>query len=406
MLRSVPGREVIDVKAQAGDDGPFRAAVPLGHVVGVRVSAHWSVLLILMLLADSLAVVVFPEAAPHANHALYWFSGMLTAVAFLGSLLAHELAHAIVARRFGMKVERITLWLLGGMTDLGGDPPSPRAEALIAASGPGTSMAIGMGSLGVAWALGSTGLLAAAAGWLGLINIVLGVFNLLPGAPLDGGRLLRALLWRHFGDRSRATDVSSRAGRGLGAGLMVFGFLQFASGALAWLWFALLGWFIFEAASSERAMSSAGRLRGLTARDVMHVPPAVVASWWTVADFVNLIGPEHAGRRTFATVDFDGRPVALVALPDLTRVPDDQRQTTRIRDIARPRPGPLTVTPETPLSEIVLPIHLHGGIAVVVDAERAVGTIYESDLFVIGDLARLGRFGHEMLHPVVTPDQP
>ena len=175
---------------------PFGTGIPLGHYGGVRVDAHWSVLVIVALLTELLAASVLPDAAPHHSRAAYIGIAAAGAVVFLAGLLAHELAHALVARHYGMPVQRITLWMLGGMTELGGEPPSPRADALVAAAGPATSLVLGGGFAGLAWLAGG-GLLGSALAWLAVVNVFLGVFNLLPGAPLDGGRLLRALLWRH-----------------------------------------------------------------------------------------------------------------------------------------------------------------------------------------------------------------
>lgn len=164
------------------------------------------------LLTDLLAASVLPDAAPHHSRTAHIAIAAAATVVFVAGLLGHELAHALVARHYGMPVQHITLWMLGGMTELGGEPPSPRADALIAAAGPATSLALGGGFAGLAWLAGG-GLLGSALAWLAVMNVFLGGFNLLPGAPLDGGRLLRALLWRHYQDRARATDISAQMGR-------------------------------------------------------------------------------------------------------------------------------------------------------------------------------------------------
>jgi Zn-dependent protease len=182
----------------------------LGRISGIRIGVNWSVLLIVALLAYGLAVGEFPAAAPRHPVAEYVAAALVTAVAYIGSLLAHELAHSLVARRNGLEVEGITLWLLGGVSRLQGEVADPGAEIRVAGVGPLVSLVLG-GALGLlAWLLhaaGVGGVVVAALAWLGGINILLAVFNVIPAAPLDGGRLLRAVLWR-----SRATGSRPRSG--------------------------------------------------------------------------------------------------------------------------------------------------------------------------------------------------
>ena len=183
----------------------------LGRISGIRIGVNWSVLLIVALLAYGLAAGQFPAAAPRRPVAEYVAAAVVTAVAYLGSLLAHELAHSLVARRNGLKAEGITLWLLGGVSRLQGEVPDPGAEVRVAGVGPLVSLVLGGAFLLVAWlvhASGVQGVVVAALAWLGGINVLLAVFNVIPAAPLDGGRLLRAVLWRITKDRLKATASS------------------------------------------------------------------------------------------------------------------------------------------------------------------------------------------------------
>ena len=199
--------------------GGFNAAViPLGRVAGFPLSVHWSVLVILWLFTWSLAATL-PDTAPGHSSSVYWLAGVTGAVVLLASLLAHELTHAIVARRAGVKVLGVKLWLFGGIARLGGEAKTPGTAFRIAASGPAMSLALAAVFAGVAAALravGTADVVVAVAWWLAGINLMLGLFNLLPGAPLDGGRILRAYLWRRHGDAVRAAvgrhepDASSR----------------------------------------------------------------------------------------------------------------------------------------------------------------------------------------------------
>ena len=198
----------------------MKQTMPLGRVAGIRIGAHWSVLVMVVLIAWLLGAQVLPGLVPHEPAVAYWAVAVPGAVTFIAALLAHELAHSLVARRYGVPVTSITLWALGGVSELGGEPPHARADLLIAAAGQATSLAAGLvfGGIAAVVRAGDGPVIAVAAlGWLAVMNVFLAVFNLLPGAPLDGGRILRAALWMRHGDRARATQTAATAGRVLGA---------------------------------------------------------------------------------------------------------------------------------------------------------------------------------------------
>src|SRR5579862_3995492 len=201
----------------------MRPTFRLGRIAGIEVGIHWSLLVIGVLLVGSLASGVLPAYAPHA-HGSYLAAAVLAVALFFASILAHELAHSIVARRRGQGVNGITLWLLGGVSELGTESKNARDELQVAIAGPATSFALGavFGVLAYAFdAFVAPGtLLPTVAGWLAVVNIVLAVFNLLPGAPLDGGRVLAAMLWMHNGNRRRSQVSAARAGRVLGTVLI------------------------------------------------------------------------------------------------------------------------------------------------------------------------------------------
>src|SRR5262249_20953770 len=181
-------------------------SLSLGRIAGIRVGLNWSVLLVVALIAWSLASGIFPSEVAGRAPGWYWAAGSTAAVLFVASLLAHELAHSVVAQRLGVRVEGITLWLFGGVSRLSGDAHSATAEALITLVGPLTSFVLGglFFLIGIGLSAGRTpGLGAATANWLGGINLILAVFNLIPAFPLDGGRVLRALVWGRTGDRVR-----------------------------------------------------------------------------------------------------------------------------------------------------------------------------------------------------------
>ncbi|MEU9384507.1 site-2 protease family protein, partial [Streptomyces sp. NPDC048279] len=265
--------------------------LPLGRIAGVRVSLHWSVLVIVALVTVTLAHGRFPAAHPGHSAVAYWSLAVLAAVVFLLSLLVHELAHAVVARRNGVRVEGITLWMLGGVARLRSEASSPAAELRIAGVGPLTSLLAGAVFTGAAVgldALHASGLVVEAVAWLAAINVLLAVFNALPAAPLDGGRLLRVYLWHRTGDRLRATRGASAAGRALGWFMVLSGFAYVLfAGDLAGLWPALIGWFLIAAATAEaRQAQLRGVLDGVPVSRVMTPDPVTVPATATLADFL------------------------------------------------------------------------------------------------------------------------
>ena len=199
-------------------------------------------------------------------------------MAYIGSLLAHELAHSLVARRNGVRVDGITLWLLGGVSRLQGEFPDPGAELRVAGAGPLASLVLGGVFWLLAWGLheaGVQGVVVAALAWLGFINILLAVFNVIPAAPLDGGRLLQAILWAITKDKLKAAMWSARSGQVFGWALIVIGaYLVLARRDYSWLWFIILGWFLTSAATAENQQAVVqSRLRTVAVRQIMTADP-------------------------------------------------------------------------------------------------------------------------------------
>lgn len=362
-----------------------RASFRLGRVAGVPIGVNWSVLVIFALIAWALSAVQFPDAYPGRPGWAYVLAGVSAAVVFLLGLLAHEVSHAIVAQRNGLSVNSITLWMFGGVAELRGDARSPGAELRIAGVGPLVSLLIGV-AFGIVAAVVAVvsgfGLAFGAFAWLAGINIALAVFNVLPAAPLDGGRLLRAALWKWRGDRTWAAVISARAGRIFGGVLIVLGLVQFLVGAgIGGLWLALIGWFVVGAASAEEQQARVGdALAGVRVADVMTAQPQTIAPDVTVADFVDrhLLAHRHSA---FPLTDQDGPPVGLVTLDRVRQVPYEQRAAVRIRDVAC-RPDELVLAaPNEPLTELLPRLaDCADGRALVVDNGRLVGIISPSDI--------------------------
>jgi Zn-dependent protease len=380
-----------------GDD------IKLGRVVGFPLAMNWSVLVIAWLLTWSLATGSFPYEAPGHSDGTYWAVGLAAAVVFFGSLLAHELAHALVARRHGVEVKGLTLWLFGGVARLGGDPPTPRADFRIAAAGPATSLALAAGFGLVAGGLQLVGvahIAVVAARWLSGINAMLGVFNLVPGAPLDGGRLLRAFLWHRHGDQVRAAVTAARAGAVVAYGLIGLGLLEFLAGAsVGGLWLVFIGWFVLGAARAEEAhVLTRDALGGLRVVDVMSPRPIVAPGWITAGEFIEryLLGSRHSA---YPVEGFDGGIAGLVTLAQLRRVPPAQRETTRVVDIAIAIPDVAIAAPRDSLVSVLDRLTPDaGGRALVLDHGELVGILTPTDIARAAELRGL-RDGHHLTAP-------
>ena len=328
----------------------------LGRISGIRIEVNWSVLLIVALLTYGLAAGQFPAAAPRRPVAEYIAAAVVTAVAYMGSLLAHELAHSLVARRNGLEVEGITLWLLGGVSRLQGEVPDPGAEVRVAGVGPLVSLVLGGAFLLVAWlvhASGVQGVVVAALAWLGGINVLLAVFNVIPAAPLDGGRLLRAILWRITGDRLKAAVWSARSGQVFGWALvMAGGYLVLARREYNWLWFALIGWFLISAATAEGQQAVVqSRLRAVAVRQIMTPDPVTVPASATVTEFLDDYLPAY--RHSAFPVVADGQTVGLVTVHRINQVPADERGRTTLRDAGCPLSEVARTTPDEPLADVL-----------------------------------------------------
>jgi Zn-dependent protease/CBS domain-containing protein len=324
----------------------------VGRLAGVELAIHPSWLVIAFLITYSLAVAQFPEQYPGWSGGLYWIVAAATAFLFFASVLAHELSHALVARRFGLRVQGITLFIFGGTTSIDSDSRSPREEALIALAGPATSIVLGAAFVGLGTVIEQPQV-AALVGWLGVVNLVLGAFNLIPGFPMDGGRVLRALLWRLRGDRLVATRNAALVGRMLAYVLIALGVLWALSpgGLFAGIWLALIGWFLSNAAEATVAQAGVERsLSGVRVRDAMDPDPPSVSPNESVADLVSermLRGED----RSFLVRHDDGGLAGIVTLGDVRRLPREDWPSARVTDIMTRFNDLAVIGPDAPLAD-------------------------------------------------------
>ncbi|MEN3540928.1 site-2 protease family protein [Microbispora sp. ZYX-F-249] len=364
----------------------MRSSISLGRVGGVPVGLNISVLVIVVILVVGLAFGRFPIAFPGLPAAAYVLAALVSALLFLASLLAHELAHAFVARRHGVEVSGITLWLLGGVAELRGEPRSPGADLKIAGVGPLTSVVLAGVFALLSWAVSAVGappLVSGMFGYLAAVNVLLAVFNLVPAAPLDGGRVLRAFLWARWGDRMRAAVAAARAGRVFGYALIALGFLNLVSGlGLQGFWLALIGLFLVNAATAEEQQTQIdAALHGITVGEVMSHDPVVAHPDETVAGLVDRLVLRHH-LSTYPLVDDEGRFTGLVTLGRVRRVPPDDRAVTRLRDIAcRPADVP-AAHPGDQLTELLQRMSgsTDGRAVVLGDDGRLVGLVTPTDI--------------------------
>jgi Zn-dependent protease/CBS domain-containing protein len=362
----------------------MNGSVQVGRVFGVPLRMHWSVPVLVVLLAWGLGRVTLPAWIPGLSAVVYTVAAAAGAILLMASLLAHEVAHAATARREHLSVEDVTLWAMGGMTRMG-RPGSAGAAFLVAVSGPLTSLVIGGAALGAGIGVDAAAhrsVPAALLVWLGWANLLLGVFNLLPAAPLDGGRVLQALLWWRTGDRDRADQAAGRGGQILGFLFVVGGWLAFARGVPSGLWLALVGLFMALTAGAERQRAIINSaLRGLRLGDAMSAPVVTGPDWLPVDRFIDevAVGSRHS---VLPLLDFDGRLSGVVYLRRLTSVPAERRADVRVRDVAVPLSQCTTGTPDEPVNDALDRLRPGpGGVRViVVDGGRPVGIVTGSDI--------------------------
>ncbi len=381
----------------------MRRGVQLGRIAGIEIVADWSLLIIFVLITFSLALLVFPTWHPDWQPELAWITAFGAAVLFFASVLAHELSHALVGRRGGIIVRRITLFVFGGMAHMEKEPPDWRSELVMAAAGPITSLVIGIICLSLSAAL--TGPLELDPGngaahlaalspmatlllWLGLINVLLALFNLVPGFPLDGGRVLRAILWGLTGSLRQATRWASLSGQGfawllIGTGLMmIFGFQVplLGVGFLPGLWLMFIGWFLNNAALvSYRQLIVQETLEDVPVTRIMQTRVTRIDPQTSLRTLID----EHlmaSGQRVFPVED-SGRFIGMVCLQDLARSRPDDRSRLTAQDVMTPVDKLATVSVNEDASEALAIIAQRGVNQLpVLDGTKLAGLVRREDV--------------------------
>ena len=352
--------------------------IPVFALAGIRVTLDPSWFLIFLLVAWSLATGYLPQQLPDARPAVLWALGGGLALALFVSVLAHEFSHSLVARSRGVEVDEITLFIFGGAAKLRDEPRDATSEFLIAAAGPALSVALGAAILVVGAALQSVVSPALHAGlwWLGMINLALAVFNMIPGFPLDGGRILRAILWWRTGDLERATVGAARTGQVIAALLMALGaFLVLTTGNWSWLWEVLIGWFLWSAAAhSVRVARLKDAVEGVTVGEVMtDRVPAIRADQSVRAGLAQASTVPWAPE--LAVVERDGRLIGLVKPSALEEAARETPERTA-GEIATHAVELQLIPPDAPAGELVQRLAgLSDQLLLVVRDGRLLGTV-------------------------------
>ena len=357
----------------------MRSGVPLGRIAGIEVVADASVLLLAALVAWALYLDV-EATLPSSGGGAAAVAAVFGALLFVVGILVHELSHAFVARRRDVEVTGVRLFVFGGYTTMEGEPPRARDEFAIAAAGPAASFAVS--AVLYLASLASTALPAMSRALLALAiaNLALAAFNLLPGFPLDGGRVLRAVVWQRSGDRAKATQIAVRSGQVVGFGLMGVGVAFLVTTQdFAGFWWLLIGWFVYRtAADAGKRENVIGKIEGLTAADVMRSTPDAVPGDMPVGTVVDLY---QIGRRLRSLpVEVDGRIRGVIGQRELDEVSPDVRATARAETVMTTIGPDDVVDAGTSLESLFAGPIGEAGCVVVVSEGRVVGVIENEDL--------------------------
>lgn len=336
----------------------MRSHIKLGRIFGIQIGLHYSWFLIAILIALSLGPY-FHRTLPEWSEAAVWSAAIITALLFFVCLLLHELAHSIVAKSHNLRVREITLFALGGVSQIESEAPNAGIEFWIAIVGPLTSLVIGLICIGLGfldgWRQGATPPSPAAAVllWLGYINIALAAFNMIPGFPLDGGRVLRAIIWWIDKSPQRSTRVAARVGQGVAVLFILFGLFRFfATRNFVGLWIALIGWFLLEAARGSSLQADVmASLQGHRVGDIMDRNCGTVPGHLSVREFVDDI-LAHSASHCFYVAQ-DGRVAGVLTPADLQKVRREDWERTSLQGVMLPLNLVRSVSPEMPAVDAI-----------------------------------------------------
>ena len=384
--------------------GSFR----LGTVAGIEIRAHYTWLFAFLLIAWSLALGYFPSTNARLGAGTDWVLGIVSALLLFASVLVHELGHSLVAGARGLKVENITLFIFGGVSTIAREASTARDEFLVAIVGPLISLLLAAGFWLVGQVVPPASAVSAVANYLALANLLLGLFNIVPGFPLDGGRVLRSIVWGVTGDLSRATQVASYVGQAFAFVLIAWGVVQALSGDFfGGLWIAFIGWFLNSGAEASRQQVTVRTvLDGVPVTTVMDPSPEVAHPGLGLREFVL----EHAlrrGRRALPVVE-NGRLVGIVSVTDAKHVDQDAWATTPVGEVMTRVPLK-TLGPEADLAaalELMVENSIHQ--VPIVSNGALVGMLSRGDVMryiQLGSKLQAQGSGAASARPLTAPSQ-
>lgn len=354
---------------------PLQAgSLKIATIMGIPIRIHFSWLIIFGLITWSLSTFYFPKAAPQLPAASYWISGAIAALLLFMSVAFHELSHSFVAMKYKLSIVNITLFIFGGVAQMKGEPPSAKAEFRIAIAGPLSSFFLSF-VFGIAYTLSTTQVTKALFLYLTQLNLILGVFNLIPGFPMDGGRVIRAFLWKKTNDFFYATRKASNYGQKIAMFFIIFGLFSIFWGFPGGLWLMLIGWFLYSAAqASYQQVSLQETLNLIKVRDIMVRDIVTISSDITIDTAVNDYFLKY-GYGGFPVVD-DGNFLGFVTLKEIKDVPRERWKDVRISEIFVPHDKKWEVSEEDDaIKALELMISEDKGRLVITDRGAVIGLI-------------------------------
>ncbi len=356
--------------------------IKLFRVAGIQISLDFSWFIIFFLIMWSLSYGYFPHEFPKETRLAYWIAGLAATLLFFASVLAHELSHSLVAIRHGLPVPSITLLIFGGVSQLGEEAKDPSSELRIAVAGPVSSFVLAIFFYGVSIFTGQFArpIVTAVFVYLAIINAALGLFNLIPGFPLDGGRMLRAVYWAKKGSLQKATRLASDIGKMFAVFLIIWGGIQVLAGALVGgLWLVFIGIFLRSVAQSGyremvlKQMLETSRVGDIMVRDVVKVRPGETLDRLIKDYFL------HYGYKGFPV--FDGvSPVGIVSISDVLGIPESELPVKTVREVMTPLDEKFIVSPGAPLTEAFGRMRRQDGRLLVMEGGRFEGLITKTGL--------------------------
>ena len=320
-----------------------QGAWKIGTIMGIPIRVHFSWFIVFGLISWSLSTFYFPQAAPELPAAAYWVKGISAALLLFASVAFHELAHSFVAKRYNVPIESITLFIFGGVAQMRGEPPHPKAERRIAIAGPLSSFFLAF--IFFYLSLNTAGGVQAIFSYVARINLILGIFNLIPGFPMDGGRVLRSFIWERNKDYFYATQKASEIGQKIALFFIFFGIFSLFTGMPGGLWLMLIGWFLHTAAQiSYQQAGFQQTFSGVRVKDIMAKNLVTIRPNATLEEAVNDYFLRY-GYGGFPVVA-DGKYLGMITLKEIKAVPREKHKHTEISDVYLRRDAKWEMSPD------------------------------------------------------------